>query len=301
MTKTKDTVKQHYIPQVYLRGFSPEYEKAKRKEIDKRRCTIYLYDLSDGQRNNEEIKDICYEDYLYEVTGNNGEYVVFNHLEKILGFFEQKFSDFRRKLEAKVFYEENYKTGSFLTREEKDFWIVYIAIQLLRSPSILRSAEEFNKEFFGEKVSDAQARNISRLFCLPFFKEIDENSEEAFVFQAIVEPMMKMSFAVGVDRKGSIITSDETMYIYSSEIPCQEYGKVIFPITANICLILLGGEEKRKHKRRNFLFPISDEKRDEIFWSIVYSARERIYANHPLDKHERLLVKKALKDRESEV
>ncbi len=301
MSKEPETIKQHYIPQVYLRGFSPEYEKVKRKEIDKRRCTIYWYDLKDRQNQNEEIKDICYEDYLYELTGSDGEFVLFNRLEKFFGFFEQKFSDFRRKMEAKVFYEENYKTGSFLTREEKDFWIVYIAIQLLRSPSILKRAEEFNKDFFGEKVSDVQARNISRLFCLPFFKKLDENSKEAFVFRTIIEPMMKMSFAVGVDYKGGIITSDETMYIYSSEIPCREYGKIIFPITANICLILLGGEEKKKYKRRNFLFPISDETRDEIFWSIAYSASEKIYANHPLDKHEILLVQKALKDRESEV
>lgn len=39
------TKKQHYIPQVYLRGFSPEYEREKKSQSNSR-YTVYVYDLN---------------------------------------------------------------------------------------------------------------------------------------------------------------------------------------------------------------------------------------------------------------
>ena len=129
------TKKQHYIPQVYLRGFSPEYS-CKSNEIPSSKYTIYCYDLTKEVQSYEPvpIKSVCYKNYLYEVTGNEGEIVLPNHLEKFFSAMAKMCREYRHKLERKAFITENYKTNYFLTQEEKSFWITYILIQILRMP-----------------------------------------------------------------------------------------------------------------------------------------------------------------------
>ncbi|RHQ88520.1 DUF4238 domain-containing protein [Clostridium sp. AF21-20LB] len=110
------TKNQHYIPQVYLRGFSPEYEKGS-KSYPNSRYTIYCYDLNVKKQKYESvpIKSICYIKYLYEVTGHSGEIVLPNYLEHFFAGIEKMFSDFRSGLERKAFIEDNYRTNCFLT------------------------------------------------------------------------------------------------------------------------------------------------------------------------------------------
>lgn len=53
----KSTIKQHYVPQVYLRGFSQ----------DKKR--IYRYDLTNESQKLVPISSVCHKKYLYEFKG----------------------------------------------------------------------------------------------------------------------------------------------------------------------------------------------------------------------------------------
>ena len=111
-------------------------------------------------------------------------------------------------------------------------------------------------------------KNIARKFCLPFFKEIDESSNGAFIINALFEPMNNMSFGVGIDRSKSIITSDKPIYVCGSDFPCEEYDEIIFPVSSELCLFLFGNENKAKY-RKNFLFPIGDEIKQEIIKSMA--------------------------------
>ena len=292
------TKKQHYIPQVYLRGFSPEYID-KNNKIPLSRYTIYCHDLTKEAQSYKKvpIKSICYKNDLYEVTGHDGEIVLTNRLEKFFSVVEKMFSEYRNKLERKVFITENYITNSFLTQEEKLFWITYILIQILRMPQILELAEQVSLETLGEELTNKQAQNIARLFCLPFFKEITESSQETKVFDTLYEPMKSMSFGIGVDVQERIITSDKPVFVYSKEFPCEEYEKIIFPISSQICLFMFGNEDK-KMQRKNFLFPIDEGCREEIVKSMSASAFEKVYSNHIFDKKERKYIKEIMKDRE---
>lgn len=299
MPKTENiTRKQHYIPQVYLRGFSPQYID-KNNEVPPSRYTIYCHDLTKEAPlyKSVPIKSICYKNDLYEVTGHDGEIVLPNRLEKFFSVLEKMFSEYRNKLERKVFITENYITNSFLTREEKSFWITYILIQILRIPQILELAEQVSLETWEEELTNKQAQNIARLFCLPFFKEITEGSQETMVFDTLVKPMKSMSFGIGVDVLRRIITSDKPVFVYSKEFPCEEYEKIIFPISSQICLFMFGNEDK-KMQRKNFLFPIDEVCREEIVKSMSASAFEKVYSNHILDKKERKHIKEIMKDRE---
>lgn len=299
MPKVKNiTKKQHYIPQVYLRGFSPEYVN-KNNEIPLSRYTIYCHDLTKETQTNKAvpIKSICYKDYLYEVTGHDGEIVLPNHLEKFFSAMEKMFSIYRHELERKVFITENYRTKFFLTQKEKAFWVTYIIIQILRTPQILELAEQISLETWEEDLTNKQAQNIARLFCLPFFKEMTEENKETRVFYSLLEPMKSMSFGIGVDVQKRIITSDKPVFVCTSDFPCEEYEKIIFPISSQICLFMFGNEEK-KIQRKNFLFPINESHREEIIKSMSATAFEKVYSNHIFDKKERKYIKEIMKDRE---
>ncbi|MBD5536253.1 MAG: DUF4238 domain-containing protein [Lachnospiraceae bacterium] len=292
------TRKQHYIPQVYLRGFSLEYID-KNNEIPLSRYMIYCHDLTKETQlyKSVPIKSICYKNDLYEVTGHDGEIVLPNRLEKFFSVLEKMFSEYRNKLERKVFITENYKTNYFLTQEEKSFWITYILIQILRMPQILELAEQVSLETLGEELTNKQAQNIARLFCLPFFREMTEGNVETKVFSTMFEPMKSMAFGIGVDVQGRIITSDKAVFVYSKEFPCEEYEKIIFPISSQICLFMFGNQDK-KMQRKNFLFPIDEGCREEIVKSMSASAFEKVYSNHIFDKKERKYIKEIMKDRE---
>lgn len=301
MLKVKNlTKKQHYIPQVYLRGFSPEYID-KNNEIPLSRYTIYCHDLNKEAQSYKPvpIKSVCYKNYLYEVTGNDGEIVLPNHLEKFFSVIEKMFSEYRHKLERKAFITENYAMKFFLTQEEKSFWITYILIQILRMPQILELAEQVGLETWEEELTNKQAQNIARLFCLPFFKEMTEGNKETMLFDTLFRPMKSMSFGIGVDVQERIITSDKPVFVYSKAFPCKEYERIIFPITSQICLFMFGNEDK-KMQRKNFLFPIDEGHREEIIKSMSATAFEKVYSNHIFDKKERKYIKEIMKDREED-
>lgn len=295
------TKKQHYIPQAYLRGFSPEYLKKEKSVMPHEKYTIYCHDLTREKQIQKPIpiKSVCYSNFLYEVTGHDGEIVLPNHLEKFFSFMEKMFSEYRYKLENKVFIKDNYKTKSFLKSEEKAFWVTYILIQLLRMPQILQAVAETSLEILGSEINEKQAKNIARMFCLPFFKEIELDDRETNIFYSLLEPMMTMSFGIGVDRRGCIITSDKPVYICSREFPCREYEKIVFPISSQICLFLFGGDEKKIY-RKNFLFPIDEGVKEEILKSITYSSFGKLYSNHSLNRQELRYINEVIKDREED-
>lgn len=289
MTKSKNiTKKQHYIPQVYLRGFSPQYKK---EEVSNDKYTIYCYNINSPKQIEKAIpvKSICRQNNLYEVTRHDGEIILPNHLENFFSKIEEHFSIYRKKLEQKAFINSNLKTNCFLTNEEKVFWATFIIIQILRLPQILKMAEDVSKDNWNS-INDQQAKNIARMICLPFFKELDANSKETTLFCALFNPMKDMSFAVGVDKSKKIITSDNPVYICGHNFPYDEYDEIIFPITSEICLFLFGNEEKKKY-RKNFLSPINDDTREKIIKAMSCKSDNRLYSNHILDAKDRKLIK----------
>ena len=63
----KRTRKQHYIPQVYLRGFSPEYKQKDSRGKDILKYTIHCFDLEKMKQYPKAvpIDSICFEKDLY--------------------------------------------------------------------------------------------------------------------------------------------------------------------------------------------------------------------------------------------
>lgn len=279
------TKKQHYVPQVYLRGFSQDGKR------------VYPFDLKTGTSKQTpiSIETICYEKYLYEIKDNNGKIISDNYIEKILCILEGQFATYLNKLKSKAFNEVNYKTKCFLTKEEKAFWVSFIAVQMLRIPLVLNTVEKFTTEYFGEDLKENTARTIALNQCLPFFKEL--KTDDKNVFSMIVKPFTEMTIAVGVDEKESIFTSDKPVYCYVPDNVRGVYETVYFPICRNLVFILFGGVEKEQYDK-NRLIKLESEDVINIKKSIAFTAQSWLFSACSFKPDDIKLINEARKDKQ---
>lgn len=314
------TKKQHYVPQVYLRGFAPQYLKtdSEKNKIAKSKYGVFYYDLRERKQSEiaVPINSICFENNLYEVTGKSGEIVYDNWLENCFSILEKRYAELRTYIEKKAFVKDNYKTKCFLTRDEKLHLMGYMTIQILRTPTFLNMALKVAQVVWENGKSEEQLKNIVRIQCLSFidaYYKKDENdvcnnkkfiriSDNQFkILGLIIDYMSSMSYMVGVDNKSRLITSDNPVYIRNSNKECLMKGEVvqndeiIFPITASLCLIMFGGENKDKYPK-NCLFEITDEWRKHIFTAMCCTTDKKIFSNHKFDKDELKIIDEVLKD-----
>ena len=189
------TKKQHYVPQVYLRGFS----------VDSKRVWSYAVNSIENGRC-VPIESVCRENYLYEIKDNDGNWLTPNWIERILSILEGMFAENLRRLEKKAFLKENYRTKSFLTTEEKTFWKLFVTVQMMRSPVVLRVANTVVKELADGQLTENQIQAVAVSQCLPLFNEL--KPEDKNVFNVFLKPLLTMSTAIGVDENGTMFTSD---------------------------------------------------------------------------------------------
>lgn len=295
----KKTTDQHFVPQVYLRGFSLEYRPLNKSLVHKDKHTIFAFDLGKKKydsNNSIPIKSICSEKNLYEIYNIEGKIIFPNWLENFFKALEKMYGVYRTQLEEKV-RRENIGNNAFLSNKEKNFWITFIAIHLLRNYYALSAAEEAVRQIYSENVPDKEIKSFIRKYCLPFFIEIKEDAPETRILAAIMNPMYTMNFAVGVDYNDQLITSDKGVTIISSEgFPTEEYEEVIFPITSSICLFLFGKDNKDKHSD-NSLFELSDAGKKHVMANVVLDAYQKVYSNHRFSIEEKRFIKELCMER----
>ena len=105
------TEKQHYVPQVYLKGFAPQYvyQSREKNKNSKTKYGVFYYDLQERTQSKiaVPIKSVCFENDLYEVTGKSGEIVYDNRLENRFSRLESRYAELRTNIENKAFIKEN--------------------------------------------------------------------------------------------------------------------------------------------------------------------------------------------------
>lgn len=175
------TRKQHYVPQVYLRGFAPQYlnKCSENSKNSKPKYGVFYYDLQERTQSKIAVptNSVCFENDLYEVTGKSGAIVYDNRLEDCFSILERRYAELRTNIEKKAFIKENYKTKSFLTSDEKLHLMGYMTIQLLRTPTFLSLALKVAKEVWKNDKSEEQLKNIVRIQCLSFIDTYCRNDE----------------------------------------------------------------------------------------------------------------------------
>ena len=284
MTANNMTVKEHFVPKTYLRGFSCDG------------TNVFAYRMSDGFRPPCAVKvdSICYEKNLYEVRDENDNIILQNQVENQLSNIEGGFSSYRKLLERKAFIKSNFQSAHILTAEEKTFWKYYIAFQMLRVPLVLDKAEAIIENEFPIKLK----KNVARVFALDSC--LSSPTKNSIVTTSSLNEYCnafeKMTIVVGVDDSDSIITSDDPVYAYSPTQSHDNAEEIIFPLTSKLVIYLFGGQMKSQ-VRKNSLLHIDAPELKRIQNNIAYSANEWIYSKRPLSKEEKQTVDEAHADR----
>ena len=285
----KPTKKQHFVPQVYLEGFSSDGIHVYRN--------VLVEDVIVSSKS-VPIESIFREDYLYEIKDSKDSFIALNHIEKCFCALEGMFSIYRNQLKIKAFNKENHKTKCFFTHEEKAFWKLFVVLQMLRSPEVLGVARQFFAECFGDSMPVNDAHNIATQMCLPFFKELKPEDDNCLT--RFLEPVLPMSISLGVDFSGRIITSDNPVFFYSKDKTISNCEKVVFPITSHLVLLLLGGEMKYGYDK-NRAFELDDDELESVIEPIAYSANKVIISRDPLTPKINKQICSARKDKKEDL
>lgn len=280
VTKKEPTRKQHFVPQEHLRGFSQD------------KVSIYEYNLKKDEAIDRAvpIESVCREKDLYEIRDENGTIVNINYLEDVLCEYEGHFAEHKRIILRKAIFKENYRTKCFLTKEEKQFWTFYTALQVVRIPIILKGTAEILQESFPGQFSDVDAANIAREFCLPFFKAPDKkeiNSLWAFV-QLLAPKIITVCYAEN-DR---LFTSDAAVYGYSPKEMLFDFETLWFPISSCVTLFF-SDPEKYDRSLNNRLIPLPNKTVDELNRGIAGIAHEMVFSKYPFSEKDKCIIKEA--------
>ncbi len=243
-----ETVREHYIPQFYLKNFSQ----------DKKR--IYQYRINSNSSSKlVSIEGICCENNLYEYRNDNGEFVCRNLIENCFSKIEGEFCDIIRSIVSKASHEENFNTLCFLTSKEKALLTFFVATMIMRNPRVLNAAKETTIEFFNNfdnNLSENMMYNLVLKKCLPIYKELDGMSKS--ILNILIERLSNMSFQIGVANSTKIFTSDDPVLVLGECID-MKIDEVLLPLTSSTILMMKQFKQTKMELRNRLVSLDSDD------------------------------------------
>lgn len=272
------TKSEHFIPRVYLRGFS-----------NNGRFVMAYNAKEDRQYTNPfSIADICQKKYLYEYRNTDNSIINKNEIENGLGIIEGMFSEYRERLRKKAYHDENINTNCFFSLDEKAFWKGFITTQILRYPDILNNAKDFISTQIQEELSDSSVRNVTLYNMLSLDKIVD--TTQRTVFSDTMDSLSNMSIHLFVDKTKSLFTTDKALTIeYNKQT--LEYEYIYFPVTFDLAIILANENhtkllgKNRMHHFNNFQLPAFKRQ-------IAATANEWIYSRNIISNEDINLIRK---------
>lgn len=285
MAEKQITEKQHYVPQVYLQGFSQDG------------INVYEYNFKKAAPipNAVPIESVCREKYLYEVRNRSGEIINTNYIENFLCSFEGDFAEYRRKLLRKAIHKENFQTRSFLTKEEKAFWTFYTSLQIVRHPITLSAVKAIIQDETNGYFSEQDAHNLAIALSLPFFKEPNEQELNPMLF--FVSMLRTKAIGVAYVAADNLFTSDHA--VYGSRRPEDEFyqfERLWFPISSN-CALIFSNPETIDRTMRNRLITVTDDEVRNLNKGIAYIAAQMVISKHPFSEEDIRLIEEARRER----
>lgn len=275
--KENSHVKQHFVPECYLRGFSQNGRN------------LSVYDKEISKSYGQSFDKICYEENLYRIDekfistdGNEASDPNFYEVDFFAKGIEADYDLLLAEVinNAKMWLQ-NQQAVPFLTRKQKELFAGYVAIQHLRLP-------KFRKMHF-----DAFKKgNEKRLEIIKAFKgslmqgnEIDLDSIQIqhdesyaavvhswiYASQQLIDlnqdKLLKKKWAFWVDAENRFCTSDNPVVVrpkrghrYISGELGLAGSQVLFPISGNIVLSMWDDDCFNSGKYMSDQFQVVDPK-----------------------------------------
>ncbi len=236
------TIKQHYVPQFYLRNFEDKDHK------------LYVYNRQKEKFIESRAKDICYKKYLYETPWENansklGKYVLPNQIEKDFSKQENRYNILLKKIIDTCSEPQNEK-ALICTQAEESELALFAANMLLRNLWSLKHADIDN--ILNELMENSEIQSIDHLLqalgmggtealikhsCKKSWLDSALNNGEN-VPTSIAHDLQKMSMVFFVTQNASFVTSSFPVIFetYESENNKTHFQKLLIPLCPKIAV-----------------------------------------------------------------
>ena len=274
----KPTEDEHFIPRLYLRGFS-EIKNIKKKN---EKALIWQFNLKTMQRIpvQVDVKDICFEKNLYELESDDGSIIAQNTIEKTFGKIEAQVSRVIQSIIEKSQNTNCINCPTVLSDDDKSYLVIFINSLLYRDPKTIEKGIKYLQEA-NSGINTREARNITLLNLLPLGlnPEWDKNT----IIRSANESLSGMAFQIGVIDDDLIITSDRPSIIWPPK-ENELYNRpraVAFPLTSRLVLYLFPIESVDPIARNCFIKQTNEQVNDLCRYISVY-ARDWIFSRNLL-------------------
>lgn len=295
---TKENVRQHFIPQCYLKNFSENekfvfvYSKTNNKKgyaqsIAKTACKNYFYSIPEKYLNQEILSNIDSNFIEKKILAENIEKLYSELLHKIVKA-ESEWCVSKERIEI-------------FNNEERDLFAALIAIQYLRMPNIRdkywnaqkKAQKERNEIIDGFKKaygdiddSEAVALNRDDDYAPVLHSELFLDEE---LIADIQDFLIKKNWRYRVVTNDNVFTSDNPILlkphienqIASYEGFAMKGVEIIFPISKNIILTIWDEEVFPEYTSENNEFSILNEVELRQYNCYQYIwANEEVYSSN---------------------
>ncbi len=286
----KPTVDEHYIPQMYLKGFSTVKTS---KKPNKETAYIWQFNVKSMQQTKVPVNvcNICFEKDLYEIRDNTGSIVAQNYIERIFGLIE---NNTRRVINSIIHKSQNEKClncSRVFSEEDKSYLIIFLTSLLYRDPQTIERGIKFLEEKH-PNIDRREARNFTLMNLLPL--NIDPEWDKNTIIRSAVLMFDNMFLQVGITDDDIIITSDRPLIIWPSNGKISEYKPqaVAFPLTSRLVLYLYPTDIIKPDERCCF-FKMNDQYIKEIQLNTAMHAQNWIYSKNKLSDDQLKIITEA--------
>jgi|GEM_PF-956544 len=270
---TKENVRQHFIPQCYLKNFS---ENGK---------FVFVYSKTNIKKGYaQSIAKTAYKDYFYAIPDKylNKEVLLnidSNFIEKkiLAEHIESLYSELLNKIvQAESMWTSSKAKKEILSNNERDLFASLIAIQYLRMPNVRdmywkaqqKAQKERNeivqafKKVHGDIYdSDAVALNRDDDYVPVLHSELFLDEK---LIKGIQDLLIKKNWRYRVATNGTVFTSDNPILLkphLKSQIAffegfAMKGVEIIFPISKNIILTIWDEDVFPNYKSENNVFSV---------------------------------------------
>ena len=216
------TIKQHYVPQFYLKNFSNKSKEG---------FFIYCYDIDENKQYPANIKNIAEEKYFYKIG-------------------DEDFEEFFRKTEDLASpiinnLSKNGKIKPLNVIKNREILSSFLSVQFFRT----KETREDLLETFSKISTHLQKHNLNNEMEL-FVEQIDEkyikHHQIEFIDRASRKMVDELLFKKWVVLKNKteidFLTSDNPIVLYNPHGLlgfASEYIHIFYPINPKLCLCLL--------------------------------------------------------------
>ena len=277
------TVDEHYVPRMYLRGFS---------EIKGEKAFICQYDTNTMRQTSTSVnvEDVCFEKNLYELRNSDGSYIAQNHIENNFGRIEDFTARVIKSIVAKLQNEKCLNCTTVLSQDDKSYLTIFITALLYRDPQTIEMGIRFLQES-NPGMDGREARNFTLMNLLPL--GVDPEWDNSTVIRSALESFSGMFFQIGFTDDDTIITSDRPVIQWPSHDSSDNRPRAVaFPLTSRLVLYLFPIENAEQNETSCF-FKMSEQQINDIQTNIAVCARRWIYSKNMLTVDQLGIIKEA--------